>query len=169
MSGEPTEGLDTDEFGAFIDGLDYPMYVVTVESGGARSGCLVGFTSQVSIDPPRFLVCVSERNHTYSLAKEARFLAVHLLHPEQFELARLFGEETGDEVDKLAQCRWHPGPGGVPILEDCPRHFVGRVVSQTSFGDHVGFLLEPTEVAARDNGRVLTFTDVKGLTPGHGA
>ncbi|HET8595396.1 MAG TPA: flavin reductase family protein [Intrasporangium sp.] len=169
MSGEHVEALGTEEFGAFVDGLDYPMYVVTVASGGERSGCLVGFTTQVGIAPPRFLVCLSARNHTYSLATGARSLAVHLLGPEQHGLARLFGEETGDELDKFAECRWRPGPEEVPILEDCARYFVGRVVAQVAFGDHIGFVLEPTEMGAGDAGAVLTFSDVKDMTPGHGA
>ena len=36
--------------------LDYPMYVATVRVGEHRAGCLVGFATQASIDPPRFLV-----------------------------------------------------------------------------------------------------------------
>jgi flavin reductase (DIM6/NTAB) family NADH-FMN oxidoreductase RutF len=168
MVSEPRHALGTDEFGPFVDGLDYPMFVVTAAARGQRAGCLVGFASQVSIGPPRFLVCVSARNHTYTLAMESQVLAVHLLAHEQLELARLFGEETGDEVDKFAACRWRAGPDGVPILEDCPRHFVGRVVGQTAFGDHSGFVLEPVEVTARVAVAVLTFTDVKNLTAGHG-
>ena len=49
-------GLSTEEFGSFVSGLDYPMFVVTAAADGRRAGCLVGFTSQVSIDPPRLLV-----------------------------------------------------------------------------------------------------------------
>lgn len=169
MADEPGEPIGTVEFGAFVDGLDYPMYVVTVASRGERSGCLVGFASQVSIDPPRLLVCISSRNHTHALAQEASLLATHVLAPDQLELARIFGEETGDEVDKFGQCRWRPGPEGVPLLEDCPRHAVGRVVRRVDFGDHTGVVLEPIEVDASSNGPALMFSDVKDLTPGHGA
>jgi flavin reductase (DIM6/NTAB) family NADH-FMN oxidoreductase RutF len=169
MSSEPVEALSTEEFGAFVDGLDYPMYVVTTATGGKHSGCLVGFTTQLGIAPPRFLVCLSARNHTYSVATGARCLAVHLLGPEQHGLATLFGEETGDELDKFAECRWRPGPEEVPILEDCRRYFVGRIVAQIAFGDHIGFVLEPTEMGAGDHGPVLTFSEVKDMTPGHGA
>lgn len=163
------DGLDTPTFDAFVEGLDYPVYVVTAASGGARGGCLVGFASQVSIDPPRFLVCISARNHTYALARDATHLAVHLLGPGQMQLARLFGEETGDEVDKFSRCPWRAGPDGVPILEDCSRHFVGRVVGRHAFGDHTGILLQPTDLASSDRGPVLTFSDVESMSPGHGA
>lgn len=35
--------------------LDYPMLIVTTRSGGELDGCLVGFSTQCSIDPARFL------------------------------------------------------------------------------------------------------------------
>jgi hypothetical protein len=56
--------LSTAKFDEFIKGLDYPMFVVTTVAAGQRAGCLVGFTTQASIDPPRLLVCLSVENHT---------------------------------------------------------------------------------------------------------
>ena len=107
--------MDADEF---VAGFDYPMFVVTaVDPGtGARAGCLVGFATQTSIEPFRFLVCLSRRNRTYRVARAATVLAMHVLGEEQRELAALFGERTGDEVDKFARCSWRPGPEGVPLL-----------------------------------------------------
>ncbi len=68
-------GLGPSEFDAFVDGLDYPMFVVTVAHDGRRAGCLVGFTTQASCDPARMLVCLSEQNHTYAVARTASLLA----------------------------------------------------------------------------------------------
>ena len=115
-----------DTFDALMGELDYPMFIVTVAHGGERSGCLVGFATQCSIDPPRFLVCLSKANHTYRVARHAELLAVHFVPADAEPLAELFGGETGDRVDKFARCEWHPGPGGVPLLADCPNRFVGR-------------------------------------------
>ncbi|MGH3330053.1 MAG: flavin reductase, partial [Nocardioidaceae bacterium] len=74
--------LDTGQFDDFVEGLDYPMFVVTTANDGHRAGCLVGFTTQASIDPPRMLVCLSVKNRTYRVAQEAEYLAVHVLGPE---------------------------------------------------------------------------------------
>lgn len=161
--------LDTAEFDAFVEGLDYPMFVVTTRSGEDRGGCLVGFTTQVSIDPPRMMACLSVQNHTYRVAQRASLLAVHLLDPDQRVLAELFGGQTGDEVDKFAQCSWLPGPDGLPLLEDCPRFVVGRVLERIPLGDHVGFVIEPLDVEAREPGEGLTFEKVEDLEPGHPA
>jgi flavin reductase (DIM6/NTAB) family NADH-FMN oxidoreductase RutF len=162
-------GLSSEEFGAFVEGLDYPMVVVTAAADGRRAGCLVGFTTQVSIDPPRLLVCLSERNHTYGVARDARLLAVHVLEPDQHDLAELFGSSTGDEVDKFARCDWHPGPEGLPMLDACPRRLVGRVRETFPLGDHVGFLLEPLSGHDGPVQQGLTYQQVRDLDPGHEA
>jgi flavin reductase (DIM6/NTAB) family NADH-FMN oxidoreductase RutF len=159
----------TEEFSAFVDGLDYPLYVVTTLHGGERSGCLVGFATQVSIDPPQMLVCISDQNHTHALALAAPLVAVHVLSPHQQALAELFGEETGDRTDKFAQCSWHPGPGGVPVLEDCARHMVGRVLQRVPFADHLGLLLDPMETSVSSRPVAYTLRDAAGIQPGHPA
>lgn len=150
--------------------LDYPMYVVTTRAGDEMSGCLVGFATQVSIDPPRFLVGLSKRNHTYRVAQHAEYLAVHLVPRQQCELARLFGSETGDKIDKFERCNWRPGPHGLPILEDAAGWFGGKVRSRYDLGDHVGFLLDPVSGSAPDTfEQLVTFSDVRDLDPGHEA
>jgi flavin reductase (DIM6/NTAB) family NADH-FMN oxidoreductase RutF len=154
------------EFDALVASLDYPMFIVTTVSDGERSGCLVGFATQCSISPSRFLICISDKNHTLRVAESAVGLAVHLLTADVMHLARLFGEETGDEVDKFASCRWHDGPRGLPILDDCASWFAGTVVDQRPLGDHVGFVLEPL-AAHHTPAPQAGFADAKGLTAGH--
>ncbi|MFD0690523.1 flavin reductase family protein [Actinomadura fibrosa] len=162
--------MDSDDF---VAGFDYPMFVVTtVDPGtGTRAGCLVGFATQTSIDPFRYLICLSQRNHTYRTAKAATVLAVHVLgrDEDQQELAALFGSETGDEVDKFARCSWRPGPEGVPLLTGAHRYLVGRILERVDLGDHIGFLLAPVEVAASTEGAPLTFRSLPDLEPGHEA
>jgi flavin reductase (DIM6/NTAB) family NADH-FMN oxidoreductase RutF len=148
------------------------MTVVTVAAGSTgRGGCLVGFTTQCSMNPARFLVCLSKRNHTFTVAQEARLLAVHALTGAQRELASLFGERTGDEVDKFDNCRWRPGPEGVPILEECDRWFVGEIIARVDLGDHVGVVLEPVLVPARAEpaSASLMYSAVRDLQAGHEA
>jgi flavin reductase (DIM6/NTAB) family NADH-FMN oxidoreductase RutF len=146
------------------------MFVVTTRAGGQSAGCLVGFASQVSIHPHRFLVGLSKRNRTYRVAETTDHLAVHLLERRHCELARLFGSETGDSVDKFARCAWHSGPSGLPILDDAAGWFVGSVLNRYDVGDHVGFLLEPVAGDAPEKfEQLVTFSDVRDLEPGHEA
>ena len=151
--------------------LDMPMQVVTaaVPEGDERGGCLVGFAAQCSIEPPRFMVWLSKKNHTLKIARRAKVLAVHFPAPDQLDLAARFGTRSGDDVDKLASERWHEGPEGVPILDDVPRWFAGRITERIDSGDHVAFLLEPIAGSVpSDDLPQLGFQAVKHLQPGHG-
>jgi flavin reductase (DIM6/NTAB) family NADH-FMN oxidoreductase RutF len=154
-------------FDALMGDLDYPMFVVTVERGGERSGCLVGFANQCSIDPPRFAVCLSKANRTYTLAVEADMLGVHVVPASEGTLAELFGGETGDDVDKFERCQWSPGPGNVPLLDRCPDRFVGRVLGRFDAGDHVAFVLEPLAAERSGAGSQFRFHRAKRIEPGH--
>ena len=142
------------------------MWIVTATDGAERSGCLVGFATQSSIDPLTFTVFLSKKNHTYGVAERASHLAVHAVPKERRDLAELFGGETGDEVDKFERCEWRDGPNGLPIIEGCACWFTSKVLDRFDTGDHVAFLLEPLEGAAED-GTVLGFDDVRDLEPGH--
>lgn len=157
--------------GRLLEQVDGPMFVYTAAaSSGEVSGCLAGFGCQVSIDPPRFLACVSKANHTFEVARHAEALVVNVLPADAQELAELFGHETGDEVDKLAQVAWRPGPGGAPILERCATWIAGPIVERVDLGDHVGMLLAVEEGAVPDPTRpVHRFHQAKEIEPGHGA
>ncbi|MFD7233313.1 flavin reductase family protein [Streptomyces sp. NPDC059881] len=160
------------ELDPFTDALDGPMYVVTAASGGERAGCLVGFASQCSIDPPRFAVWLSIANHTYRVAREAEYLTVHLLHREDRALAELFGGETGDRVDKFATVDWRPGEAGSPVLQQLSTCFTGRIEGRVEGGDHVGFLLAPAAVCPQNEGPpppLLHYRELRHLEPGHPA
>lgn len=155
-------------FDDLVGRLDYPMLIVTAADGGRRSGCLVGFSTQCSLDPPRYLVCISRANHTAAIAQRSEHLAVHVLDRADHDLSLLFGEQTGDEVDKFAQCAWTERRG-VPVLDGPKAWFVGRVLDRVPLGDHVGHVLEPVEAQFAGGLDLLTFQQVKDMEPGHPA
>ncbi|MBF6170955.1 flavin reductase family protein [Nocardia blacklockiae] len=158
-----------ERFDAFVAHADYPMLVVTTRAGEQRAGCLVGFATQSSIAPRRFLACVSKANHTHRIATGATHLAVHLTDRRHPELARLFGTRTGDDIDKFARCDWDEGPHGLPILRAAANWFTGAIVERHDLGDHTGFLLDPDAAADAGAADPLRFTDVADLRPGHDA
>jgi flavin reductase (DIM6/NTAB) family NADH-FMN oxidoreductase RutF len=149
--------------------LDYPMFIATVAAGDELAGCLIGFATQSSIHPPRFLAGISDKNRTHRVAKGATTMAIHLVPEDASELAELFGGETGDEVDKFERCAWQPGPEGVPLLDGCPNRFVGRIVERVDFGDHTGVVLEPFFAEVEEHQGQLKFHRAKRIEPGHEA
>lgn len=162
--------MDEEEtFNSLVGDLDYPMFIVTARAGGETTGCLIGFATQTSIDPPRFLVCLSHKNHTYRVAGDAEHLGVHFVPEGQAALAELFGGETGDEVDKFSRCEWRAGPEGVPLIAACPNRFVGRVVERLDTGDHDAYLLAPVMAERGTSADEFTFHRAKRIDAGHPA
>jgi flavin reductase (DIM6/NTAB) family NADH-FMN oxidoreductase RutF len=162
-------GSPEETFQHLVAQLDYPMFIATVAAGDERAGCLIGFATQSSIHPPRFLAGISDKNRTHRVAKAATTMAIHLVPDHASELAELFGGETGDEVDKFERCSWQPGPEGVPLLDGCPNRFVGRIVERIDFGDHTGMVLEPFFAEVEEQEGQLKFHRAKRIEPGHEA
>jgi flavin reductase (DIM6/NTAB) family NADH-FMN oxidoreductase RutF len=156
-------------FHSLVGDLEYPMFIVTARAGSEPLGCLVGFATQTSIDPPRLAVCLSHRNRTYRRGRDAAALGVHCVPAHADALVRLFGGETGDEVDKFARCAWREGPEGVPVLDECPNWFVGRVLWRADAGDHDLFLLEPIAAQRGSTEDEFTFHRARRIEPGHEA
>jgi len=149
--------------------LDYPVFIVTATAGERREGCVIGFATQSSFDPPRFLACLSRANRTYRLAWEVDALAVHVVPADGAALVELFGGQTGDEIDKFERCSWRSGPRGLPILDDCPSWLAGEIVARHDLGDHMGFLLDPFAGEYDERAEALYFQQVKYVDPGHSA
>ncbi len=155
-------------FDHIVSNSSYPMYIVTA-TGEHRAGCLVGFASQASITPRRFLVMLSKANHTYRVAQRVHHLAVHFLGAADRDLAALFGEETGDDTDKFARCEWQVGPEGTTIVPASCGWAVGRIIERVDTGDHVGHLMELVEARVGRDGPPLTSRHVSDMEPGHPA
>jgi flavin reductase (DIM6/NTAB) family NADH-FMN oxidoreductase RutF len=154
--------------GAFTATTDYPLVVCTVTAvTGEMSGCLVGFTTQCSIQPPRFLICLSKANHSYCVAERARAMAIHLLGEDQGDLAELFGSTTGDRVDKFEHCQWHPGPSGAPVLDRCAAWLDGKEIDRWSVGDHEAILMRPESGGRGHESGLLTLKSAPHIQPGH--
>jgi flavin reductase (DIM6/NTAB) family NADH-FMN oxidoreductase RutF len=159
-----------DELAPYLALIDYPYYVVTVRSPDAEmSGCLAGFVTQCSIDPPNFLVCVSKVNHTFGVAERSSGMGLHLLGEDQVDFARLFGEETGDLVDKFASVDWRLGSTGAPLLVEAAVSLEGQILGHFSVGDHEAFLMRAVRSVAGDHPGLLMFRNAPPLHPGHPA
>ena len=153
----------------FFEALDPAILVATADDGRERDGCVVGFATQCSIHPLRLVVCLSVANRTYAVARNAASMAVHLLGTEQRPVASLFGEHSGDELDKLARLTWRPGETGAPLLEDCSAWLEGWVEARIPLGDHVGYLINPIAGGRGPRHGRLALGGVADLVAAHSA
>jgi flavin reductase (DIM6/NTAB) family NADH-FMN oxidoreductase RutF len=150
--------------------LDPALIVVTTAVGDERAGCLVGFHAQSSIEPPRYCVWLSKANHTYRVALRSTHLAVHYLTSDDMSLAKRFGTLTGDTTDKFEGLPWVAGPGGVPILTDCPNRLtVKRIALLDEGGDHVCVVTQSLSTEYGGPFEPLRLSQASHLQPGHEA
>lgn len=169
MGGDELTGADMSRLMAAADNA---MIVVTAAAGHELAGCLVGFHVQCSIEPFRYAIWLSKANRTHDVAQRATHLGIHLLGEHQHDLAELFGGRTGDEVDKLAACDWSLGPGGTPMLADCPDRFVGRILERrpgAADGDHDLLVVDAVVAAGSGPARPLRLSGADDISPGHDA
>jgi flavin reductase (DIM6/NTAB) family NADH-FMN oxidoreductase RutF len=162
--------MTDDAFAAIMRSRDADLIVVTTTEAGERAGCLVGFHSQSSMGPERYCVWLSKANHTYRVALRSTHLAIHFLTAADRGLAERFGTLTGDRTDKFAGLAVALGPGGVPVLHDCPSWLaVRRTALLDEGGDHVCVVTEPSAAHSGGPFRPLRLSDVSHLVPGHGS
>jgi flavin reductase (DIM6/NTAB) family NADH-FMN oxidoreductase RutF len=160
-----------DAYQRVIEPVDPIAVIVTCASGGEKAGCLVTFSAPCSIEPPRYAVWLSHRNHTYRVALGADQLIVHMLTHADLPLAEFFGGVSGEYEDKFARVPWGDC-GGVPLLSVSGGWLRGRILSRVPGreemgGDHTCFVLEPT-AAGEGSGhtRPLRLGDVHHIQPG---
>jgi flavin reductase (DIM6/NTAB) family NADH-FMN oxidoreductase RutF len=96
---------------------------------------------------------------------------VHFLSQGQVDLARHFGELTGDETEKFVGIRWRKGPDGhTPRLTDCKTYLWGRVERRLPLdGDHAAFVLEPVSTRIAPDFEPMRYHQVRDFHPGHPA
>jgi flavin reductase (DIM6/NTAB) family NADH-FMN oxidoreductase RutF len=110
---------------------------------------------------------VSKVNHTYGVARRSRGLGVHLLGSDQRVVASLFGEQSGDQIDKFQRIRWSTGSTGSPILSECAAWIEGKVVDRMDGGDHEAFLITVTAGGAGTRTGRFMRTDATDFEAGH--
>ena len=163
-------GSANDDFNDLMSSIDRPMLIVTTRAGDSQAGCLVGFHSQCSIDPPRYAVWLSKANRTFRIGVLADAFALHFLGDGDQEIAELFGGVTGDDDDKFARCRWHPGLDGVPLLDACAARVTARRVAlHDDNGDHACLVLAPDETDVPGEFAPLASSRLGDLDAGHAA
>jgi flavin reductase (DIM6/NTAB) family NADH-FMN oxidoreductase RutF len=156
------------EFDELVSKLNPPMVVVTTVAGDQRAGCLAGFHTQCSVDPPRYALWLSKANHTMALALYAKHFGIHFLGAGDHDLAVRFGTRCSDEVDKFEGLELDEGPEGLPLLRGEHRIVGHKHGMHDDGGDHVCVVIEADAVEMHGVVDQLHLQEVIHLKPGHG-
>jgi flavin reductase (DIM6/NTAB) family NADH-FMN oxidoreductase RutF len=158
----------SEELLTITESADSALVVVTTVAEDERAGCVVAFHTQSGVDPERYSVWLSKANHTYRVALRAEYFAVHFLRDGDVAVARHFGTQSADDVDKFEDIGWEPGPGGVPLIVHLPQRIVLRkLMILDDGGDHVCLSGEVTEVRSDGSFTPLRLSEVNQWEPGH--
>ena len=158
-----------DAFEGLVGELEYPMFIVTARVGGEPLGCLVGFTTQASIDPPRFIACLSHQNRTYRARQgRARRSACTRCPPTRTTSRSCSAARPRTRRTSSRARRGTKGPRACRSSSAARTGSSAASWRATDAGDHDAFLLEPIAGSSTEEDE-FTFHRAKRIDPGHEA
>ena len=144
-----------DAFEGVVGELEYPMFIVTARAAdGEPLGCLVGFTTQASIDPPRFIACLSHATAPTARTRRARARRARRARRRRRPRRAV---RRRDRATRSTSSRAATGTRGRRACRSSTAARTGsRAACSARFdaGDHDAFLLEPLAGGSGDAGRV---------------
>ncbi|MBA3672523.1 MAG: flavin reductase family protein [Gemmatimonadaceae bacterium] len=141
--------MDQDSFRSVLGRFASGITVVTaVDDQGRDVGMTVSAFSSVSLEPPLVQLCVERSASMFGVLLTAERFAVSILSDEQEALSRRFAKvESSHRFDGLGYQR---SENGIVLLDDALAHLECHVAMRYDAGDHMLFLGEVEQAAARD-------------------
>lgn len=123
--------------------LTYGLFVLTSESDGKDSGCIINTAGQVTSEPNRISIAVNKANFTHDLVKTSgKFNLSILSEAASFDTFKHFGFQSGREVDKFAdytECK--RSKNGLYYITAGTNAYISATVEQTiDLGSHTLFI-----------------------------
>lgn len=109
--------------------------IVTSRSGGRQQGMTVSAFSEVSLDPPLFLVCAEKTSITNELIAESGAFSVSILQRDQEDLSNKFASKR-DEHRRFEGIRCEDGATGCPRIPGALAWVDCSVSQAVDAGDH---------------------------------
>jgi len=144
------EVWETGEAKAIAMEMQY-MPAALVSSGDNMMAA--AWLSQVSVDPPLFLVSLRKERYTYEKVRETGDIAINLMPIDHADKVHFCGTRSGRKVDKFAETGLtRRKPEQAIVIYEC------RVVNEVEAGDHQLIVAEVVFVHRRKG---LDLTDVR--------
>lgn len=140
--------------------MTYGIYILTTRLESAINGMIVSWVSQVSYDPPLFMVAVHCNRYTHGLLVKSGYFALHILSRDQKELLDRFKGPVARE--KFEAIAWEDGVTGCPILTDCIGCIECCITRSLAPGNHTLFIGEVVNAVFNAEKRPLCTLDYEG-------
>lgn len=128
--------------------IGYGLYLVAANENGKDNACIVNTVMQVTQNPIRLLVSVSNQNLTHDMIMNTGKLTVSVLTEKTpFSVYSHFGYQSGKKVDKfedfedVTRC----ANGCYRLNRNSSAYFCGTVSESFTLDTHTMFLVEVTD------------------------
>ncbi|OOG53221.1 flavin reductase family protein [Polaromonas sp. C04] len=129
-----TQPLDPANLRQFAGQFPTGVAVVTAYDGTDRlHGLTLNAVTSVSLNPPLYLVCLSNTSNTLNAIMENRMFGINFLSEGQQAVSRVFASKSDNKFDSIPYLRGHER---VPLLQDAVATAVCRVEDVFPGGDH---------------------------------
>ena len=120
--------------------VTYGIYVLTTRFKESINGMIASWVSQVSYEPPLFMVAIHPNRYSHELLTQSGHFALHIISREQKDLLARFKGPIAKE--KFKSIVWEDGVTGCPILADCIGCMECRIIQSLTPGNHTIFIGE---------------------------
>ncbi len=144
MSSDPggsfAEPLSRDLFrracGRFTTGV---AVAGVIDPSGQPHALTVNSFTSVSLEPPLILICLAHSVAAIDVFRAASRFGLSFLSSSQIDISERFAHFAEDRFEGIP---WHPGPGGVPLIDGAVGTLECSVVRWFPLGDHDVFVGE---------------------------
>jgi flavin reductase (DIM6/NTAB) family NADH-FMN oxidoreductase RutF len=99
----------------------------------APTGVTITSFTAISAEPALVSLALADTSSTWHRIKHTEWFGIQVLRASQHRIAERFATAG---VARFADVRWHIGPQGVPLLDDCLSWLVCRRYKYVRLGDH---------------------------------
>lgn len=140
---------------------------VAVVTGRTPAGVPVGFTAtslaSLAAVPPLATFNMARISTAWPAVDGTDHVLVHLLGSRNRALADRL---SGPHEERFAGDHWHPGPLGLPLLDDVPAWMLGRIVERVPVADNAVVVVRIEDGGLGEEDQALLYHERSYLTPG---
>lgn len=141
--------------------MTYGIYILTTRLESTINGMIVSWVSQISYEPPLFMVAIHPNRYSHDLLIQSGYFALHIPSKEKKDLIERF--KGPDATEKFASLSWKDGVTGCPILTDCIGFLECRITQSVRPGNHTIFFGEVVHAVFNGKQAPLCTSDYEGI------
>lgn len=125
--------------------IGYGLYLVSANEKGKDNACIVNTVMQVTQNPIRLLVSISNQNLTHDMVKNTGKMTISVLTEKTpFSVYSHFGYQSGKKVDKFEEFEdvTRCANGCYRLNRNSSAYFCGKVCDSFTLDTHTMFLVD---------------------------